>query len=78
MITATIEEVKQYAAMMRASNASSQTTEHNITDVARISKVAPYLIPVMLAIFLIFTNLILFNLMIAMFKYEYSYSQACD
>lgn len=41
----------------------------SFADVA-ISPVAPYLLPTMLAIFIIMTNLILFNLMIAMFKYS--------
>ena len=43
---------------------------HNVDEIAEVgmSVVAPYLLPTMLAIFIIMTNLILFNLMIAMFK----------
>lgn len=37
--------------------------------VLTVSPVAPYLLPLMLAVFIIFTVLILFNLVIAMFKY---------
>lgn len=40
------------------------------TGVLAISPVAPYLLPFMLAGFIIFTVLILFNMVIAMFKYQ--------
>lgn len=49
------------------------TYPNGTTDVLNVSPVAQYLLPFMLAVFMVFTVLILFNLVIAMFKYDLWY-----
>ena len=53
-------------------NLDLHVAQNNQSDgsVLTVSPVAPYLLPIMLAVFIIFTVLILFNLVIAMFKYK--------